>query len=310
MVKYILKRLGMIVLVVIAVSFVVFAVMDLVPGDPAVAVLGDEATEEQLEHYRETHGLNDPMIVQYVRYMSGILRKDLGTSNLNNIPVWDLYFLKLPNTLKLAGAATLFAIITSIPLGMIAAIRRNSWFDAAASSIGFIGLAMPNFWIGIMLIIAFSVNLKWFPAFGADQGWRSVVLPAITNGTAMMAAITRTTRSAMLDVINQDYLRTARAKGLKERLVMSKHALKNALIPIVTTVGTQVAGLIGGSVITERVFSWPGVGSYIVDSILKNDYQVVTGFVIMTAVMVSIILLIVDLLYALIDPRIKAQFAK
>ncbi len=310
MIKYILKRLGMIVLVVIAVSFVVFAVMDLVPGDPAVAVLGDEATEEQLDYYRETHGLNDPMIVQYVRYMSGILRKDLGTSNLNNIPVWDLYFLKLPNTLKLAGAATLFAILTSIPLGMVAAIKRNSWFDALASSIGFIGLAMPNFWIGIMLIIAFAVNLKWFPAFGADQGWRSVVLPAITNGTAMMAAITRTTRSAMLDVINQDYLRTARAKGLKENLVMSRHALKNALIPIVTTVGTQVAGLIGGSVITERVFSWPGVGSYIVDSILKNDYQVVTGFVIMTAVMVSVILLIVDLLYALIDPRIKAQFAK
>ena len=157
MIKYILKRLGMIVLVVIAVSFVVFAVMDLVPGDPAVAVLGDEATEEQLDYYRETHGLNDPMIVQYVRYMSGILRKDLGTSNLNNIPVWDLYFLKLPNTLKLAGAATLFAILTSIPLGMVAAIKRNSWFDALASSIGFIGLAMPNFWIGIMLIIALAV---------------------------------------------------------------------------------------------------------------------------------------------------------
>lgn len=310
MIKYIIKRLGMIILVVIAVSFVVFAVMDLVPGDPAVAVLGDEATEEQLEYYRDTHGLNDPLMVQYIRYMSGVLRKDLGTSNLNNIPVWDLYFSKLPNTLKLAGAATIFAIITSIPLGMIAAIKRNSWVDAVASSVGFVGLAMPNFWIGIMLIIAFSVNLKLFPAFGADQGIRSVILPAITNGTAMMAAITRTTRSAMLDVINQDYLRTARAKGLKESMVMSKHALKNALIPIVTTVGTQVAGLIGGSVITERVFSWPGVGSYIVDSILKNDYQVVTGFVIMTAIMVSFILLIVDLLYALIDPRIKAQFSK
>lgn len=310
MLKYIIKRLGMIVLVVIAVSFVVFAVMDLVPGDPAVAVLGDEATEEQLEYYRETHGLNDPLIVQYVRYMSGVLRKDLGTSNLNNIPVWDLYFAKLPNTLKLAGAATLFAICTSIPLGMIAAIKRNSWFDAIASSVGFVGLAMPNFWVGILLIIAFSVNLQWLPAFGADQGFKSVILPAITNGTAMMAAITRTTRSAMLDVINQDYLRTARAKGLKERYVMVRHALKNALIPIVTMVGTQIAGLIGGSVITERVFSWPGVGSYVVDSILKNDYQVVTGFVIMTAVMVSIILLIVDLLYALIDPRIKSQFSK
>ena len=310
MLKYILKRLIMIIFVVIGVSFVVFSIMDLVPGDAAVTALGDEATEEELEYYRDTHGLNDPLVVQYVRYMSGVVRKDLGVSINNNEPVWDLYFAKLPNTIKLAFSSVIFGVFFSIPLGMIAAIKRNTWIDALASAISFIGMAMPNFWIGILLILLFSVKLGWLPSFGADNGIKSLILPAITCGTAMMASITRTTRSAMLDVINQDYLRTARAKGVPERTVMVRHALKNALIPIVTMIGTQIAAMIGGSVITERVFSWPGVGSYIVDSILKNDYQVVTGFVIMTAVMVSLILLAVDLIYALIDPRIKAQFAK
>ncbi|MEW4411697.1 ABC transporter permease [Clostridium sp. AN503] len=310
MYKYIIKRLGMVILVVLAVSFAVFFIMDMVPGDPAVTALGDEATAEALAYYRETHGLNDPLIVQYVRYMSGILRRDLGTSIYNGADVWQLYFSKLPYTINLACCSALLAVLCSIPLGMAAAIKRNTWIDAIASMIAFVGLAMPNFWIGILLILAFSVNMSIFPSFGAGDGLRSLVLPSITCGTAMMAAITRTTRSAMLDVINQDYLRTARSKGLPEKVVMVRHALKNALIPIVTMVGTQIAGLIGGSVVTERVFSWPGVGSYIVDSILKNDYQVVTGFVIMTSIMVSLILLCVDLLYAFIDPRIKAQFTK
>jgi len=306
--KYILKRLGMIILVVLAVSFAVFCIMELVPGDPAVTALGDEATFEELEFYRNAHGLNDPLVIQYLRYMGGLLHGDLGISITNKKPVWDLYFAKLPNTIKLASCSALLAVATSIPLGMAAAIKRNTWIDAIASMLAFVGLAMPNFWIGILLILGFSVNLGLFPSYGAGDGLRSLVLPSITCGTAMMAAITRTTRSAMLDVINQDYLRTARSKGLTEHFVMVRHALKNALIPIVTMVGTQMAGLIGGSVITERVFSWPGVGSYLVDAIFKNDYQVVTGFVIMTSIMVSLILLGVDLLYALIDPRIKAQF--
>lgn len=310
MYKYIIKRLLMIIPLVFIVSFAVFAIMDLVPGDVARTALGEEATEEQLELYREEHGLNDPLPVQYVRYISGIFRKDLGKSAYNNADVWDLYFQKLPFTIQLAGASMLLAVALSVPLGMWAAIRQNTWIDAGASAVSFIGLAMPNFWVGLLLTILFSVNLGLLPAYGAFDGLKSLILPAITCGTGLMAAITRTTRSAMLDVVNQDYLRTARSKGLVENKVIIKHALKNALIPIVTMVGTQMATLIGGSVITERVFSWPGIGSYLIDSILRSDYPVVTGFVIMTAICVSLVLLLVDVLYAFIDPRIKAQYTK
>lgn len=308
--KYVLKRLVMIIPVVLIVSFAVFAIMSIVPGDIALTVLGDEASPEALERFREERGLNDPLIIQYARYISGIVRMDLGTSAFNNVDVWEIYFDRLPNTLLLAGASVLFAVVLSIPLGIWAAIRQNTWIDTGASIVSFFGLAMPNFWIGLLLIILFSVNLGLLPAQGATEGFRSLILPTITLGTGLMAAITRTTRSAMLDVINQDYLRTARSKGLPERKVINKHALKNAWIPIVTMVGTQVATLVGGSVITERVFSWPGIGSYLVDSILRNDYPVVTGFVIMTSIIVSLVLLGVDLLYAFLDPRIKAQYAK
>lgn len=310
MYKYILKRLLMIIPVVLCVSFFVFWIMDLVPGDPAVTALGDEATVEELERYRDEHGLNDPLVVQYFRYMGGIFSADLGKSVYNNEDVWDLYFSKLPNTAALAGASLVFAVVLSIPLGMLAAIRQNSWLDTSASVISFLGLAMPNFWLGLMLIMLFSVGLHLLPAYGADAGFASIILPAITCGTGQMAAIMRTTRSAMLDVVNQDYLRTARAKGQKESIVLWRHALKNAMIPIVTMIGTQMATLISGSVITERVFSWPGVGSYIVDSVQRSDYTVVTGFIIMTSILVSLILLAVDILYAFIDPRIKGQYAK
>lgn len=308
--RYIIKRLLMIIPIVLFVSFVVFGVMDLVPGDPARTALGDEATEQQIEQYREARGLNDPLLVRYVRYMAGIFRRDLGTSVYNGSDVWDLYFSKLPYTLQLAAASVLLTVITSIPLGILAAVRQNTLWDTAASTLSFVGLAMPNFWIGLLLIILFSVNLGWLPSNGADAGWRSLILPAITCGTGNMAALTRTTRSAMLDVLRQDYLRTARAKGLRERLVITRHALRNAQIPIVTMIGTQMATLVGGALITERVFSWPGIGGYLVDSILKSDYEVVTGFVIMTAIIVSLVLLLVDIVYAFMDPRIKAQYAR
>lgn len=308
--KYIIKRLLMIIPVVLLVSFAVYCIMDLVPGDVAITALGEEASIEQLESYREEHGLNDPLVVQYLRYISGIFRKDLGRSAYNKADVWEVYFQKLPYTLQLAGASVLLAVCLSIPLGMIAAVRQNSWIDVGSSLISFIGTSMPNFWVGLLLILLFSVQLSWLPAYGATAGLKSLVLPAITCGTGLMAAITRTTRSAMLDVIHQDYLRTARSKGVQEQQVIVRHALKNAMIPIVTMVGTQMATLVGGSVITERVFSWPGIGSYLVDSILRSDYPVVTGFVIMTSILVSLVLLLVDLLYALIDPRIKAQYSK
>lgn len=310
MAKYITKRILMIIPIVIFVSFVVYCVMDLVPGDPARTALGNEATEEQLEIYREDHGLNEPIVVRYAHYIGGLLRGDMGKSIYNNEDVWQLYFSKLPYTLLLAVASVILTVITSIPLGILAAVKRNEWVDTGASALSFIGLAMPNFWIGLLLIILFSVHLGWLPSSGAGAGWKSLILPMITCGTGNMAALTRTTRSAMLDVLRQDYLRTARAKGLNEHLVIIRHAFKNAQIPIVTMIGTQCATLVGGALITERVFAWPGIGSYLVDSILKSDYEVVTGFVIMTAVVVSLILLLVDIIYAFMDPRIKAEYAR
>jgi len=308
--KYIIKRLLLIIPVIIIVSFSVFWLMELVPGDFAILVLGEEASPELLAQFREEHGLNDPLVIRYARYMSGIFRMYLGTSAYNNADVWDLYFSRLPNTLLLAGVAILFAVVVSIPLGIWAALKQNTWVDTSASIISFFGISMPNFWVGLMLIVLFSVNLGLLPAQSMFVTPRSLILPVITLGTGLMGAITRTTRSAMLDVIHQDYLRTARSKGLSERAVINRHALGNAWIPIVTMIGTQLASLVGGAVVTERVFSWPGVGNYLVDSIFWNDYPVVLGFVIMTAIFVSLVLLLVDVLYAFIDPRIKAEYSK
>ena len=309
MLKYIMKRILAIIPVVIAVSFIVFFIMDFVPTDAAVTALGDGATEEQLEYYREQHGLNDPMVVRYARYMAGILRGDLGTSYANQMPVWDLFFEKFPNTLRLALASVVVTVLLSLPLGILAAVKENTWVDTICSTLSFVGLAMPNFWLGLLLIMLFAVNLHWLPSTGA-VGFKSLILPAITCGTGNMAALTRITRSSMLDVLRQDYLRTARSKGQSERNIIFGHAFRNAQIPVVTQIGIQMSTLIGGAVLTERVFAWPGVGAFMVDSIQKSDFEVVTGFVIMLAIFVSLVLLLVDVVYAFLDPRIKAQYSK
>ena len=309
MLKYVVKRILMIIPVVLAVSFIVFFIMDFVPSDPAVTVLGDGATEEQLDYYRETHGLNDPLIIRYVRYMEGIVQGDLGTSYAQNRPVWDIFFEKFPNTFKLAVASVVVTVLLSIPLGILAAVKNNTWVDTVCSTFSFVGLAMPNFWLGLLLIMLFSVNLHLLPSTGA-VGVKSLILPAITCGTGNMAALTRITRSSMLDVLRQDYLRTARAKGQSEGKIIKRHAFKNAQIPVVSQIGIQMSTLLGGAVLTERVFAWPGVGAFLVDSIQKSDFEVVTGFVIMLAIFVSIILLLVDVVYAFLDPRIKAQYSK
>ncbi|MBQ9263022.1 MAG: ABC transporter permease [Clostridia bacterium] len=309
MLKYIMKRILAIIPVVIAVSFIVFFIMDFVPTDAAVTALGDGATEEELEYYRDTHGLNDPLPVRYVRYMAGIFHGDLGTSYANQMPVWDLFFDKFPNTLRLALASVVVTVLLSLPLGILAAVKENTWVDTVCSTISFVGLAMPNFWLGLLLIMLFAVNLHWLPSTGAE-GFKSLILPAITCGTGNMAALTRITRSSMLDVLRQDYLRTARSKGQSERNIIFGHAFRNAQIPVVTQIGIQMSTLIGGAVLTERVFAWPGVGAFMVDSIQKSDFEVVTGFVIMLAIFVSLVLLLVDVLYALLDPRIKAQYSK
>lgn len=307
MYRYIIKRLLLMIPVIIGVSFLIFVIMDMAPGDAVDLLAPEGATAEDLDVIRHELGLDQPVIVRYVKYMGGMLHGDLGISYVSKTDVFQTYIQKLPATIKLSFASILVSVLLSVPLGIYAATRHGSVQDNISMFLAMIGLSMPNFWLGLLLIIAFSLKLGWFPS-GGDQTLSSLVLPAITIGTGLMATLTRTTRSSMLDVLKQEYLRTARAKGVPEKIVVTSHALRNALIPIITIIGTQLAGVLGGSVLTETVFAWPGVGRLIVDSLNMRDTPLVTGSIIMTTILLSIILLLVDLLYAAVDPRIKAQY--
>lgn len=307
--RYIRKRILMLIPVIIGVSFLIYIIMDLAPGDVISQLAPDNATTEQIEMLRHQYGYDRSVFYRYMMYMAGLVKGDLGTSYLTGKPVWEMFIQRLPATLALSLGAIIVSMIISIPLGVFSAIHNGSLGDNAAMVVALLGLSMPNFWLGLLLIIAFSLQLGLFPSGGMD-GIRSVILPAITIGTGYTAIMTRTTRSSMLDVIRQDYLRTARAKGVPEKVVIRKHALKNALIPIITVIGTQMAACIGGSVLTETVFAWPGVGRLIIDSVNQRDVPAVTGSIIMTTILISILLLVIDLLYAFVDPRIKAQYAK
>ena len=307
--RYIIKRLLMLIPVLLGVAFIIFAIMNVAEGDPVYQVAGPDATEEQLEALREEMGLNGSLIERYFRYILNLLRGDLGTSYVSKMDVMKLYLQRLPNTLKLASLAMFVAVIISVPLGIVAAVNQNSWKDTLAMILALLGLSMPNFWLGLLLMLLFSLKLGWFPSGGAE-GFRSVVLPAVTVGVGLAALHTRTTRSSMLDVLRQDYLRTARAKGVSERKVVYHHALRNALIPIITIFGVQFSNVLGGSVLAETVFAWPGVGRLVVDAIDQRDIPTVTGALIMTTMLVTIVNLLVDIVYAYVDPRIKAQYTK
>jgi len=308
MLKYILKRILMIIPVMLAVSLIVFCLMDLIPTDPAVTVLGDNALEEDLEAYREAHGLNDPLLVRYARYMAGVLQGDLGESYVAHKPVWDLYFAKFPYSLKLAVAAMIVAVVLALPLGIIAAVKEGSFIDNFCSIVTFVGIAMPSFWFALILMLIFAVRLQWLPATGSNNGIISLIMPALALGIINCASVARTTRSSMLDALHSDYLRTARSKGVADMDIITNHALKNASIPIVTMIGASLTAMIGGSIVIERVFAWPGTGSFLIDSVQKADYPVVTGFLILLSFFTSISLLLVDIVYAFLDPRIKAQY--
>ena len=299
----------MLIPVILVTSFLIFWAMSLTGGDPARMVAGDRATEEEVEAIREQMGLNDPFMVRYGRYVKGMLTGDMGKSYVTNKDVFQTFMEKLPNTLMLGGAAVLIAIIVSIPLGIYTAIHQNTWKDTAGMVFALFGTSMPNFWLGLMLIILFSLKLHWLPSSGKN-GFSSLILPALTVGFGLAALITRTTRSSMLDVIRQDYMTTARAKGCSEKRVIFRHGLKNALIPIITAIGLQMSLVITGSVLAETVFSWPGIGRLVYDSISKRDTPMVTGAIIMCSVLMCIINLVVDLIYAFFDPRIKAQYSR
>ena len=295
--------------VILVTSFLIFWAMSLTGGAPARQIAGDRATEAEVEAIREEMGLNDPFLVRYGNYMKGMLTGDMGKSYVTNKDVFRTFMEKLPNTLMLGGAAVLIAIIVSLPLGIYTAIHQNTWKDTAGMVFALFGTSMPNFWLGLMLIILFSLKLHWLPS-GGKNGFASLILPALTVGFGLAALITRTTRSSMLDVIRQDYMTTARAKGCSEKRVIFRHGLKNALIPIITAIGLQMSLVITGSVLAETVFSWPGIGRLVYDSISKRDTPMVTGSIIMCSVLMCIINLIVDLIYAFFDPRIKAQYSK
>ena len=306
--KYILKRVLMLIPVIIGVSLLIFIMLDLAPGN-VLDLIANDYTPEQLAELEHELGFDRSVFYRYGMYMWDLLHGDLGTSYIYKAQVWDLYVQRLPSTLKLAGAAVLVSILLSIPLGIKAATRHGSLTDNASMVAALLGLSMPNFWLGLMLIILFSLNLGWLPSSGDTQGILSLILPALTIGTGLMATLTRTTRSSMLDVIRSDYLRTARAKGVPEKTVIRKHALKNALIPIITVIGTQMGRTLGGSVVTENVFSWPGVGRLTIEAVKQRDTTTVTGCIIMSVIMISIVQLLVDVAYAFVDPRLKSQYA-
>ena len=309
MIRYIIKRLLLMIPAILATSLIIFVAMNMIGGDPVDSLAPENATEEQIEEIREELGLNDPLLVRYLKYMGGMLRGDLGVSYVTKQDVFKTFAERLPATLKLACSSVLVATLVGLPLGIYTAIHQNTWKDTGGMVFALFGVSMPNFWLGLMLILVFSLGLKWFPS-GGYGGIRNLVLPAVTVGLGFAALITRTTRSAMLDVIRQDYMTTARAKGVPERKVIFGHGLKNALIPIITVIGMQLSNALTGSVLAETVFSWPGVGRLIVDSIAKRDTPMVTGSIIMCCILVCIVNVAVDLIYAFFDPRIKAQYSR
>jgi len=309
MIRYIIKRLLWLILVLIGVSLFIFLIMDLCPGDAALTVLGENAPEKLLEEFRAQNGLNDPVLIRYGRYMLNLLNGNLGVSYVTGRDVMQTFLQRLPNTLLLAFTGVTLAVAISIPLGVIAALRRGTILDGTLMVLALLGLSMPLFWLGLILIIVFSLDLKWLPS-GGSGGIKYLILPAVTLAVSKMAVITRTTRSSMLAVLNEDYIRTARAKGVSKKEATMKHAMRNALIPIITCIGIELASSLGGSVLCEIVFSWPGVGRLIFDSIGKRDIPMITGALIMTTMLVSVMLLIVDIIYAFVDPRIKAQYQR
>lgn len=299
----------MLIPVILITSFLIFWAMSLTGGDPAMIVAGEGATTEEIEAVREELGLNNPFMVRYFNYVKGMVTGDMGKSYVTNKDVFKTFMEKLPNTLMLGGAAVLIAIVIALPLGIYTAIHQNTWKDTAGMVFALFGTSMPNFWLGLMLIIIFSLKLGWLPS-GGKGGFDTLILPALTVGLGLAALITRTTRSSMLDVIRQDYMTTARAKGCSEKRVIFTHGLKNALIPIITAIGLQMSMVITGSVLAETVFSWPGIGRLVYDSIAKRDTPMVTGSIILCSVFMCLINLFVDLVYAFFDPRIKAQYSK
>ena len=334
MLAYLLRRIIATIPVVVLISLLVFLLIHAAPGDPADLLLSDEASPQDIADARRRWGLDQPIYVQYLKFLANILAGDLGTSFRYSDPVISLIGERLPATIELAAASLLIAIIFGIPLGVWAGAKPNSWADNLGSLFGFFGISMPNFWFGIMLILVVSGYFNWLPSsgrstYGIAQGaetdfyiikslasgnWKAawdgikyVIMPAIALGTGMMGLIMRVTRSSVLEIMDEDYVRTARAKGVGERTVLWHHVLRNALVPIVTVVGLETGTLLSGSIIVETVFSWPGSGSLLIAAIQSRDYPLITGAVLTYTIAFVAINFTIDILYALIDPRIRFE---
>lgn len=334
MALYIARRLLNLVPVLLGITLLVFVLLHLIPGDPALVILGERATPEQVEALREQLGLNRPLLLQYFSFLGDIFRLDLGKSIISGVPIAQEIQTRWPATFELSLVAMLIALILGIPVGVLAAVRKNSPWDNLTMSGSLLGVSLPVYWLGLLLIYLFAVNLHWLPPSGrisidAGLNFRPItgfylidtllrldikafqdvvahlILPALTLATIPLAILARITRSGMLEVLSQDYIRTARAKGVLERWVIFRHALKNAMLPIVTIIGLQFGKLLGGAILTETIFSWPGIGSWVYEGILARDYPVVQGGVIFVAMAFVMINLLVDVCYGLLDPRIQ-----
>ncbi|HEY7239444.1 MAG TPA: ABC transporter permease [Burkholderiales bacterium] len=312
MLKYLLQRLGLIVPTLLFVSVLIFGLQQLLPGDPAIAMAGEERDPETIRYLREKFHLDEPLPVRYGYWLAGVVRGDLGDSVRIQRPVLDLVVEKLPVTIQLAAMAMAIALVIGITAGVLSAVKRDTWLDYAANVFALWGLSTPNFWLGILLILLFAVQLGWLPASGyvspfedLKENLAAMIMPAFVLGNAFAAVLMRHTRSAMLQVLSSDYVRTARAKGLDERVVVLKHALRNALIPVITLGALGLGELLGGAVLTEQVFSIPGFGKLIVDAVFNRDYSVVQGVVLCTATAYLALNLLADLAYFLVNPRMR-----
>lgn len=304
MLNYLGARLFTALIVVFGVVTIVFMLIHIVPGDPVEVMLGESAQVVDREALRETLGLNLPLSTQWVNYINGLLHLDLGTSLHSKRPVIDVLAERIPATSLLAGTSILIALIIALPLGVLAAVHKGSIWDRLAMTFSMLGVAIPNFWMGPLLILVFSLWLGWLPVSGNDQ-ILSLVLPAVTLGTALAAILSRMIRASLLEVFNEDYIRAASARGLLPSTIIWKHALKNAALPVVTILGMQIGALLAGAVITETVFSWPGVGQLTIDAIQKRDYPVIQSCVLLISLTYVFINLLTDLAYAYLDPRVS-----
>jgi peptide/nickel transport system permease protein len=308
MLRYIGKRLLQMIPVIFGVITLVFFITALTPGDPAAQILGSSSTEEQREALREEMGLNDPVIVRYGRYLRDlILHFDMGNSYLRKAPVAGEIAGRFPTTFKLALFSMIIAVVIGVPLGIASALRRNTWVDISSMTFSLVGMSVPNFWLALLLILVFAVKLGLLPAIGLT-GAKSWILPVAATCVSSLAQITRTTRSSMLETMSMDYIRTARAKGQKESVVIISHMLRNAIIPILTVISLMFGMTLGGQVLIESIFGIPGLGKYMIDAVLSNDYPCIQGSVLYLSVVFSLVGLLTDILYTVFDPRVRDQF--